>query len=112
MINNKCIPQAFSLVLISQAMLFLGFFLKQSVDRGIFDWREMLPFALAAIAGMIWSLWIYLGAVFEGQKLRRELIDVQDQLQKAQKKTSPPPVVISANAPSKDRPRKPSWRTN
>ncbi|WP_156675984.1 hypothetical protein [Pseudomonas sp. Leaf58] len=110
--NKKIMPHCLAIVLMCNAMIFLGFFLGRSIQAGVLDWQRMLPCLLFAVAAAVWSTWLYLDVNDTNQALRRELFDTKDELMKALRKTVKPSTVVSASASSKDRPRKTSWRAN
>lgn len=114
--NKKYLLSALSLVVLSNSMLFLGVFLRQSIEQNAVQWLPMILCLVPIIASFGWNIWVMVSADDEKAELRYELIDTKDKLKKALKYAPPPMNPVSASASSLDKkPRKrgalsqPNW---
>lgn len=101
--NKKYLLSALSLVVLSNSMLFLGVFLRQSIEQDAVQWLPMLLCLVPIIASFVWNIWAMVSSDDEKDELRYELIDTKDKLKKALKFAPPPPKPISASASSLDK---------
>jgi hypothetical protein len=94
----------------SNAMIFLGYFLNQSVQSGSFDWASMLPCALVAVAAAVWSTWLFVSIQLGNEAMTRDLFETKDKLEKALRKPALPRTVVSASAAPQSRNGRQGWR--
>lgn len=104
--NKNYTVLGLSLIVMANAMLFMGYFLKTSVETGYFHWVEMSICLVALLAGGFWNIWLNVTMQCVHQDLKETLIETQEKLTQALKKPSIAPMVISASAaPSQSRGR-------